>query len=148
MRGDIKIDSRLVITEFINPVQYPNLDLGIDKNWYAKHVRESQNLLQVSIMKFLFCYTFLQISFCICQNSECCLPARSDIFLVLKKQFLPPPCSLRDDFTGRPVAIVSSNIDKEQKFNTCHYCNVIHSVFQNTSSVVKKKRTFHMVFIA
>lgn len=46
-----------------------------DQQWYGKHVRESQYLLQ--IVK--------------CDNRSCCRPQRSSLFHILIEGFLPPP---------------------------------------------------------
>ena len=48
--------------------------LGYDLNWYLKHIQESQYLLQ--IVKW--------------EEKNCCSPACSELFHILKGQFIPP----------------------------------------------------------
>lgn len=52
--------------------------LGYDLDWYSKHVQESQYLLQ--IVK--------------CEEKNCCSPARSGLFRILKGRFIPPPIKM------------------------------------------------------
>ena len=75
------IDNHPVISEYIEPdkSEMNRDDLRtVSVQWRTKHVRESQYCTQV--MK--------------CEDSGCCRPPRSSIFMLLSSRFLPPPIPL------------------------------------------------------
>ncbi len=68
------IDGYDTVAEYIQP-EYETPITEKDQQWHAKHVRESQYLLQV--VK--------------CDDQTCCNPRRSSLFRCLSDGFLPPP---------------------------------------------------------
>ena len=77
------IDNYPTVAEYINPSDEVFITAK-DQEWMAKHVRESQYLLQ--IVK--------------CSNTSCCGTRRSSLFLFLPDGFLPPPLPVTQDRDG------------------------------------------------
>ena len=69
------IDGYDTVAEYIPPGSETSILIEKDQEWHAKHVHESQYLLQ--IVK--------------CGDQSCCSPRRSSLFRFLHDGFLPPP---------------------------------------------------------
>ena len=79
--SSLVIDGESVTAEYIHPSETPkNYDecSSPGSAWYARHVRESQYLLQISK----------------CLDTECCSKPRSKLRMILPDGFLPPPLLL------------------------------------------------------
>ncbi|XP_071575574.1 uncharacterized protein [Temnothorax nylanderi] len=79
------IDEEPVVAEYISP-ESDNIDVNQAKwtpDWYCRHVRESQYLLQISK----------------CTESKCCGDLRSSLRIILQDGFIPPPCPLQQTKT-------------------------------------------------
>ena len=102
MLSDVVIDGNPVVAEFVDQNEDVSEgdanDLLIkDEVWRAKHIRESQYLLQ--IVK--------------CDDRNCCSVKRSSLFRVIKDGFLPPPIPIKQtknglSFCENPLSIPSS----------------------------------------
>lgn len=77
------IDGHAVVAEPISGVQW-SVQVEENADWYSRHVRESQYLLQV--VK--------------CGNPDCCGMLRSSLRCVLPEGFLPAPCKLWQSSSG------------------------------------------------
>ena len=77
------IDGHPVLAEFISEEADQEV-IKKSEEWKSKHVRESQNFLQ--IVK--------------CKDSKCCSPFRSSYLKIVKDRFLPPPISVRGTTTS------------------------------------------------
>ena len=77
------IDGHNVVAEQISGVQWC-AQIEENADWYCRHVRESQYLLQV--VK--------------CGNPDCCGMLRSSLRCILPQGFLPPPCKLWQSSSG------------------------------------------------
>ena len=79
--SSLTIDQEVVTAEYVEPVETEIIDAEIGNPgslWYAKHVRESQYLLQISK----------------CNDLGCCSEPRSKLRSILPTGFLPPPILL------------------------------------------------------
>ena len=77
------IDGHPVLAEFISEEADQEV-IKKSEEWKSKHVRESQNFLQ--IVK--------------CKDSKCCSPFRSSYLKVVKNRFLPLPISVTSPTTS------------------------------------------------
>ena len=98
----VLIDKYPVEASYVDPVgplpQLSEKDLIIDQEWYARHVRLSQYLLQIKK----------------CDSRECCKSPRSNIFEILPDGLLPPPMRVKQTFE-RGLHPAQLN-DKSSKF--------------------------------
>ncbi|XP_056635686.1 uncharacterized protein LOC130444524 [Diorhabda sublineata] len=93
----LKVDSYDVDAEYIAPKEDDSDDAQILINdWYCKHVRESQYLLQ--ILK--------------CSFKDCCGQTRSSLRSLLPNGFLPPSIKLQQTQNGLKVSQVNSEDGK------------------------------------
>uniref|UniRef100_UPI00358F8CD5 uncharacterized protein n=1 Tax=Myxine glutinosa TaxID=7769 RepID=UPI00358F8CD5 len=72
------IDGHPTVAEYVVSSHHEELLIERDRDWHAKHVRESQYMLQV--VK--------------CHDRSCCDEPISSYFTVVKERFLPPPLPL------------------------------------------------------
>lgn len=91
------IDGHPVVAEFIKEEPEEITSRTKSEEWKAKHVRESQYLLQ--IVK--------------CTDAVCCSPFQSSYLKIVKDRFLPPPLPVTYDKKG---GIEWAKDDKEAKY--------------------------------
>ncbi|XP_023240195.1 uncharacterized protein LOC111638679 [Centruroides sculpturatus] len=96
------IDGHAVIAEFIKPADSTDSFDELNHDWYIKHVRESQYLLQITK----------------CDDVQCCGLIRSNIRTILTAGFLPAPCQItHDEITGLlKVPQTMNHADEDARF--------------------------------
>lgn len=104
--GNTVIDSHPVIAEFDKDDQISVCN--VDEQWLARHVRQSQYVLQ--IIK--------------CSDVTCCLEWRSNWLKVVTFRFLPAPYPLHQTMNGVIVPEPKNHIKMDEKKNPFTYLRI------------------------
>ena len=120
MLSDVVIDGNPVVAEYVDQnedaSENDENDLLIkDEVWRAKHIRESQYLLQ--IVK--------------CDDVNCCSLKRSSLFRVIKDGFLPPPIPIKQTKNG--LSFCENPVSPSCTDNPTGCTGKYISLFQNLS---------------
>ena len=126
------IDGSATVAEYIHPETDEAPVVQQDPEWYGKHVRESQYLLQIA--KF--------------DDSSCCKPRKSSLFPILNEGFLPPlPISqgkhaleYGENEYRNTFLSVFANLAINKKF----YLNMLPKSFRNVSLMISRVRQYNI----
>lgn len=118
----VTIDNFSTVAEYIDEEKseiLPDSMITKTQNWWSKHVRTSQYLLQ--IVK--------------CHDKKCCNPERSSYFSVISNRFMPPPIPIHQTIDGLkapsqkenyethkfPSIFINLSMRNEKLLSECNY---------------------------
>ena len=127
------IDGSATVAEYIHPETDEAPVIEQDQEWWGKHVRESQYLLQIA--KF--------------DDPLCCKPRKSSLFPILTEGFLPPPLPISqgkhaleygENVCRNTFLSVFSNLAMNKK---TFYLNILPESFRNVSLMISPVQQYN-----